>query len=72
MRETNKKHRFVRCFDFWQDTLCNSRTDEIKELLLFGKDVKVFSKKCIPEQALGCIFRINLNHSFKRYISTPT
>jgi len=27
---------------FWQGHLCNSRTDGIKELLRFGKDIKVF------------------------------
>ena len=29
-------------FDFWQGHLCNSRTNEIKELLQFGKEVKAF------------------------------
>lgn len=29
-------------FDFWQGHLCNSRTNDIRELLLFGKDVKEF------------------------------
>jgi len=31
-------------FDFWQGHLCNSRTNTIQDLLLFGKDVKVFLK----------------------------
>ena len=31
--------------NIWQDILCNSRTDEIKDLLQFGKDIKVFLEK---------------------------
>jgi len=30
---------------FWQGHLCNSRTDFIHELLLFGKDIKTFLNK---------------------------
>ena len=30
--------------NFWQGHLCNSRTDFLYELLLFGKDIKVFIK----------------------------
>ena len=29
-------------FDFWQGHLCNSRTDEIHNLLQFGKEIKLF------------------------------
>ena len=29
-------------FLFWQDHLCNLRVDDIHDLLLFGKEVKVF------------------------------
>ena len=36
------KSRLCESKDGWQDILCNSRTDEIKDLLQFGKDVKVF------------------------------
>ena len=32
-------------FDFWQGHLCNSRTDEIKDLLQFGKEIKLFLNK---------------------------
>ena len=32
-------------FDFWQGHLCNSRTNEIHDLLCFGKDVKAFLGK---------------------------
>lgn len=28
-----------------QDILCNSRVDDIRDLLMFGKDVKVFLEK---------------------------
>lgn len=34
-------------FDFWQAHLCNSRADEMLELLLFGKEIKVFLDKII-------------------------
>ena len=30
---------------FWQDNLSNSRTNDMHDLLIFGKDVKVFLKK---------------------------
>jgi len=40
----NKPHHLVR-FIFWQDILCNSRTDEIRDLLQFGKEIKVFLTK---------------------------
>ena len=51
----NKKARFSlkkslslfvknRDFELWRDILCNSRTDFLHELLLFGKDVKIFLK----------------------------
>ena len=29
-------------FLFWRGRLCNSRTDEIKELVCFGKEIKLF------------------------------
>jgi hypothetical protein len=29
-------------FLFWQGHLCNSRADAMRELLMFGKDIKVF------------------------------
>ena len=28
--------------NFWQDILCNSRTEFMRDLLLFGKEIKVF------------------------------
>ncbi len=28
--------------NIWQDILCNSRTDDIHDLLQFGKEIKVF------------------------------
>ena len=35
----------TRFYLFWQGHLCNSRSDFIRELLLFGKDVKFFLNK---------------------------
>jgi len=31
--------------NFWQPHLCNSRTDFLHDLLLFGKEIKVFLNK---------------------------
>ena len=38
----NKKNTQTGVFDSWQGHLCNSRIDFMRELLLFGKDIKVF------------------------------
>ena len=32
---------------FWQGVSCNSRTDEMHDLLSFGKEVKVFLQNCL-------------------------
>ena len=40
--ENNKKTAKLRFYLFWQGHLCNSRADLIHEILLFGKDIKVF------------------------------
>ena len=29
-------------FDFWQGHLCNSRADFIRDVLQFGKEIKIF------------------------------
>lgn len=41
----NKKTAKMRFYLFWQGHLCNSRTDEIKDLLQFGKEIKLFLNK---------------------------
>lgn len=41
-KKTNKKTAKMRFYLFWQGQLCNSRTDFIRDLLSFGKDVKFF------------------------------
>ena len=43
--ENKEKTAKLRFYLFWQGHLCNSRTDFLHELLLFGKDVKVFLAK---------------------------
>ena len=41
-KKTNKKTAEMRFCLFWQGQLCNSRIDFMRNLLLFGKDVKAF------------------------------
>ena len=43
---TKKKPTCVVGLNFWQGHLCNSRTEFMRDLLLFGKDVKVFLQIC--------------------------
>ena len=43
-RNSNKKTAKMRFYQSWQGHLCNSRTDEICDLLLFGKEIKAFLK----------------------------
>ena len=44
--EKTNRTKMVR-FIFWQDILCNSRTNEIHDLLQFSKDIKVFLNTCV-------------------------
>ena len=41
-KENKQKNAKMRFYLFWQGHLCNSRTDFIRDLLSFGKDVKFF------------------------------
>lgn len=53
-------HKTVSVFDFWQGQLCNSRTDEMNDLLQFGKEIKVFLQIVYDENNLRTIV---LEHS---------
>ena len=42
MLENKQKTDHKGRFEFWQGHLCNLRVDEIKDLLQFGKEIKIF------------------------------
>ncbi len=41
-KKTNKKTAKMRFYLFWQDILCNSRANEMHDLLRFGKETELF------------------------------
>ena len=43
--KSNQKNTQTGVFDFWQDILCDYRADEIKEILFFGREIKLFLNK---------------------------
>ena len=43
--KSNQKNTQMGVFDFWQDHLCYLRVDFIRDLLSFGKEIKVFLNK---------------------------